>query len=131
MPEYTVREFSKFKKRYKEVRKKYSYSFDDDFDKAKMVVKGKLELGIDVRSIPKTVVISRVGADITIPALKTDMWIDEAKSYTGRIIYFVDKENKIIFLVDVYYKQKEDNHNVETIRTAYGEYIQTTVAKPN
>ena len=73
MPEFTMREFSRFRKRYKEVWKKYRYSFDDDFDKAKMVVKGKLECGTDIRSIPKTVVISRVGADVSLPALKTDM----------------------------------------------------------
>ena len=54
--------------------------------------------------------------------MKTRIRIKQAKDTAGRLIYLVDKQNKTIFLIDVYYHSKTTNHNKEIIKEAYEEY---------
>ena len=53
-----------------------------------------------------------------------DIYIEEAKKYIGRLIFLIDKERKLIFLIDVYQKNDRGNHDVGIIKSAYTEYIQ-------
>jgi hypothetical protein len=121
---YSVDEFSGFSKLLKKVMKKFSRTFDDDFKTACQVLCSKLPiLKGNYRQLPKTDVIAGLGSDIKCPCCKTEVYIEEAKKYCGRLIYFVDTKRNLIFLVDVYYKTERENHDPAIIQRAYLEFV--------
>lgn len=123
---YSIEQYSNFRNQYKQARKNYRHNFDDDFDTAKQFLQEKLAgpfIDHEPRKMPKTDVIGGVGQDINHPICKTRMFVEDAQSQIGRVIWLHDYDNMNIFLIDIYTKTDRGNHDVQRIRKAYAEYI--------
>lgn len=123
--DYTVVEFSRFKKLYKKARKNYNRNFDDDFDTVMQVIEGRMSeslYGQDPEKVPNTNIISRLGDGVEHDICKTRMYIEDAQSKIGRLVWLHDDEYERIYLIEIYHKNQRDNHSRERIRMAYREY---------
>lgn len=123
--DYSVEEFSRFKRSYKKARKKYKRNFDDDFDTVMQVIEERMSESLydqDPEKVPNTVIISGLGAGVQHDICKTRMYVEDAQSKIGRLVWLHDEENERIYLIEIYHKNQRDNHSRERIRIAYREY---------
>lgn len=123
MSDFTIIEFSGFNDLYSDVLRKYD-SFNDDFNDVKNMIQKKLEwVGNNPEKVSKT---DRIPMKDKLAegvyALKTRVFIEDAGSKIGRLIWICDTERENIFLTDVYHKNDRINHQPNRIIEAYNEY---------
>lgn len=125
--DYCIKECSDFSAQFKDVSKQFKYTFEKDYQRALQVITKRLQMYDKQKEvhkfIPNTRKVERVGEEVKLPVLKTDVYISEARDHRGRLIYLLDKEKRLIFLIDVYFHPKTMNHDVGRIRKAYLEYL--------
>jgi len=119
-----VLESSNFNKYFKKVLKKYKRSFEEDYAIAlKVITKRPDFYNKDYKAIPKTKEISRLGENIKLPVLKTEIYIEQAKGYSGRLVYIFDAKSEKIFMLDAYCKVNKENYDASIINIGYNEYV--------
>jgi len=113
---YEVYYSKQFDKCYKKARKKYKHSFDQDFSDFLKVIQLKKE------NSPQTKPLKNLGETVKHPVWLSRVHITEARKHLGRASFVLNEEFRLLYFLDFYLKNQQENPELKLIREIYKEY---------